>query len=593
MVVGIVSDLQTPRCRSLKVFAFVGCALVSCRIDPVALGHVLMIAVRLSLSLILGGLVSNLVLAQNFADRIISYQAGTGAGSQTNAAAVLGPPSRETVDPQWGTFPVDPFGPPYLSNQVVSLGAGGSLTVRLEHPVENDPANAHGLDLIVFGNSFFQLNADFTTASGALGGTNTGRTTVSVSPDGHQFFALEPALAPLPDTLFPTDGAGDPSLPVDPALTGTDFAGRDLQGIRSLYNGSAGGTGYDIGWAIDAQGDPVMLAAVRFVRFEQEAGEAQIDAVSGVAKGPAISEDFAVDPQAKGWKVHGEERLFTWNAAREELEVTWDSSQPNSYYYRPLGNVLDLEDDFSMGFTLELDSVVVGADPTKPYTFQLALALLRWERAIDPSFHRGSGMDPVHGPRDLLEFAYFPDSGFGATISPSMISGNNQFATTFNFPMEFTVGSRFEVILRYQSAERTMRTEVYRDFGSFGPIGDVVLPPEFSGIRLDTFAICSYSDQGQAPEFGGSILARGRVGALWLQLPEPPVRQLELVRKDGVWEARFVSRHGWSYELQRSNDLQAWVTVAAHGGSEGDRLTLADPTGPGVMGFYRIRAEKP
>jgi hypothetical protein len=549
--------------------------------------------VRLSLFLFVSSFVSYSLFAHNYADRVVAYYAGAGAGSQTNSLAVLGPPSRVTVDPQWGTFPVDPFGPPYLADQVVSLGLGGSLTLRFEHPVEDDPANAHGIDFIVFGNSFFQLNADFTTASGALGGTNTGLTQVSVSPDGRHFFVLNSALAPLPDHLYPTDGAGDPRLPVDPSLRGTDFAGRDLEGIRSVYEGSAGGTGYDIGWAIDGQGDPVTLKTIRFVRVEQLVGEAQLDAVAGVAEVPTIVEDFADDPQARGWRVEGDETLFSWNAASEELEVTWDSSKPNSYYYRPLGNVLDVEDDFALGFTLELDSMVVGPDPTKPYTFQLALALMRWERAIDPEFHRGSGIDLVHGPRDLMEFAYFPDSGFGATIAPSLISGNNQFATTFHFPFELTLGSRFDVTMRYQAGERTLRTGIQRDFGPVATLADVVLPAEFTGVRLDTFAICSYSDQGQSPAFGGSILARGRVSALRLHLPEPPVRQLELTRNEGVWEAQFIARHGWTYLLERSSDLQEWETVATDVGVVGRSLTLADPTETGVTGFYRVRAEKP
>ena len=106
----------------------------------------------------------------------------------TNAAAALGSPSRQTVDPDptfGGTFPVDPFSPPYLSSQVVSIGAGGSLTVHLDTPVVNDPAHPFGVDFIIFGNSGFVItNGNFSgggITDGSLFANNSGSTRVSVS----------------------------------------------------------------------------------------------------------------------------------------------------------------------------------------------------------------------------------------------------------------------------------------------------------------------------------------------------------------------------------------------------------------------------
>ena len=40
---------------------------------------------------------------------------------------------------------------------------------------------------------------------------------------------------------------------MNPALTAADFAGQDLAGIRALYNGSAGGAGFSLAWAIDCK----------------------------------------------------------------------------------------------------------------------------------------------------------------------------------------------------------------------------------------------------------------------------------------------------------------------------------------------------
>jgi hypothetical protein len=84
------------------------------------------------------------------------------------------------------------------------------------------------------------------------------------------------------DGLFPTDGAGDFHTPVDPTLTPTDFAGLTLDGIRALYYGSGGGTGYDISWAQDDQGKNVVLPEIRYVRVEVLNGRSEVDAFASV-----------------------------------------------------------------------------------------------------------------------------------------------------------------------------------------------------------------------------------------------------------------------------------------------------------------------
>ena len=335
---------------------------------------------------------------------------------------------------------MDPFSPPYLASQLVALGDGGSIVVRLEHPILDDPGNPHGLDFLVFGNAFFQLNGDWTTTSGFLGGTNAGTTRISVSHDGITYYTLAPELAPPPDHWFPTDHAGAPDRPTNPALTAADFAGRDLEGIRALYAGSAGGTGYDLAWARDPDGQAVHLPFARYLRFDQAGGEAQLDAISTVAPPPAIFADFETDPLVQGWAALGEASLFQWDPVAGNMKVAWDSSKTNSYFHRPLGVTLTRQDDFALSFDLRLDSVAIGVDPAKPFTFQLAVGLIQLATATNRELWRASGVDALHGPRNLVEFAYFPDSGFGATISPSMISSNNQFASQFDYPIELGHG---------------------------------------------------------------------------------------------------------------------------------------------------------
>jgi len=224
--------------------------------------------------LALAGLfVMSTTLRAQFADAVISYNSGSGfAAGFTNAPAALGAPT-----PGGG---VTPFAPPFAKNQIVSLGAGGSLTLQLNTPIMNNSSDPFGIDFMIFGNTFFALSG--TTATGALGGNNTGTTRVEVSADNVNWFTLNPALAPVVDGIFPTDGTGNPLVAVDPSLTASSFAGQNLAGVRSLYNGSAGGSGFDLAWAQDSLGNDANLAFADYVRIDVLSGKSEIDAISVV-----------------------------------------------------------------------------------------------------------------------------------------------------------------------------------------------------------------------------------------------------------------------------------------------------------------------
>src|SRR5258705_3394466 len=64
------------------------------------------------------------------------------------------------------------------------------------------------------------------------------------------------------------------------------------------------------------------------------------------ASAAAYSEDFSASPQTRGWRTFGNSDLLQWNRASQNLQVTWDSSQPNSYFYLSIGTVLAKSDDF-------------------------------------------------------------------------------------------------------------------------------------------------------------------------------------------------------------------------------------------------------
>jgi hypothetical protein len=234
-----------------------------------------------------------------YATSVISYNAGTGAAAGYNQpTSALGMPSTFTNDPSF-PGPVDPYDPPYLPEQIVSIGAGGSLTLQFSAPIRNDAANTFGVDFIVYGNAGFisDFNTGITTGD-LFGAATPGSTRVSVSADNVNYFTLDTSLAPVFDSYFPTDGAGQFSRPVNPALaSAASFNGMTMDQIRAQYAGSAGGTGFDLAWARDASGNPVALDTVNFVRLEVLNGKAEVDGLAAVPE-PATCALFALGAAA-------------------------------------------------------------------------------------------------------------------------------------------------------------------------------------------------------------------------------------------------------------------------------------------------------
>lgn len=212
-----------------------------------------------------------------FAFQVVSHATGGDAGLFNKVEAVLGAPAR--VSRKAGSYPaaaVTPTFPAWLPEQVFTLAkdkdnAGGYVTVCFDHKVFDDPLNPYGLDFIVFGNTICQK-----TGGSAYDDPNAITITVpsytvdepglvEVSQDGTNWVSAVDW--PSADTFAPTfgllydanepdtalfqgnvwwGGAADATLPVDPTLSATDFVGKTLAQMAVLYNGSAGGTGFDI-----------------------------------------------------------------------------------------------------------------------------------------------------------------------------------------------------------------------------------------------------------------------------------------------------------------------------------------------------------
>jgi hypothetical protein len=237
-----------------------------------------------------GALLSTSTANAQFATRVEAYEPGVGYAVEfgtnlpyTDSSTALGAPS--TVTPGDFGGPVTPFAAPYLKEQLVSLGVGGSITVEFAAPIQNNPLNPYGLDLLIFGSAGF-VDADWPNgvadAAGSIFSQNLGGTRVYVGNSPTEMYLLNPSLTPVVDGMFPTDGTGNFHLPVNPALDNSAFANQSLAGIRALYGGSGGGTGFDLAWAVDGNNQSVTLDNIRFVRVDVLSGRAEMDAFSAV-----------------------------------------------------------------------------------------------------------------------------------------------------------------------------------------------------------------------------------------------------------------------------------------------------------------------
>lgn len=509
-----------------------------------------------------------------FASAVIDYDPGTGfAAGFTNTAAALGAPASGNS--------VTPFSPPFAKSQLVSIGTNGWLTLRFDAPIVNDPSNPFGVDFSIFGNTFFAItNGNFSgggITSGSIGGNNTGATVIQVSADGVNWFTLNPALAPTADNIFPTDGVGDPRVPVNPALTAASFGGLGFAGIRALYNGSAGGTGYDLAWAQDTNGNFVNLPIVRYVRVNVLSNKSEIDAIAAVRGTlPVFAEDFYANPLANGWKVFGNTNLFAWNSTNQNIEVTWDSSQTNSYLYHPLGTILARDDAFSLAFDLQIKDIPVQNG------FQLAVGLLNLASATNADFYRGSGYQSPN----LAEFDYFPDY---LSVDATTADVNSAFYFQYdNFPLD--PGTTYHIVLTHPAGAPYLNGQVFTNGQLYAALTQAYADTNFTDFRLDTVSINSYSDVNG---YDASILAHGTVDNFVVSLPPPPVQNITGGFTNSLWQAQFTGRSNWLYTLQRTVDFQTWTNVSTAAYGNATNLFLQDANTPVGQGFYRVKADRP
>jgi hypothetical protein len=163
------------------------------------------------------------------------------------------------------------------TNLILTLNAGGEIIVRFDQPLLDAPAHPYGVDLLVFGNSFYSpnrfINETTDMAACVLNGTIfTEPLLVSVSPG---FTGQNGEVANDPDTwpwyrydngpyadgIFPTQAYHwnrattnwssdlmDFTKPVNPAMQSLISAGGlTAADAIDLYTGAGGGAGFDLG----------------------------------------------------------------------------------------------------------------------------------------------------------------------------------------------------------------------------------------------------------------------------------------------------------------------------------------------------------
>ena len=242
-------------------------------------------------------------VASPFATDLVSHTGYPATpGTYTDPAAVLGKPTTlfrgDAFDD--GTYRASLVSAPYERDPagrpvVTTIGAGQQIVVGFAQEVRNDPGNPFGIDLLVFGNSFFPASTPVSPTSDMRdltirGGANAEPVTVSVAqqPGGPWYTFGGTATG---DGLFPTNayrwdaaagewgGESDFTRPVNPALTDASFVGRSAADAIGLYDGSGGGAGFDL--ALTG------FEWIKYVRLTGDGGE--VDALADVSPVPEPS----------------------------------------------------------------------------------------------------------------------------------------------------------------------------------------------------------------------------------------------------------------------------------------------------------------
>ena len=295
-----------------------------------------------------------------------------------------------------------------------------------------------------------------------------------------------------------------------------------------------------------------------------------------------VQEKFAADPALDGWQVFGSTNLFHWNSTNQNLEVTWDSSQTNSYFYHPLGVTLTTNDSFCVLFDLQLhDTVAAG------YGHEVAVGLLHFADATSPDFNRANSPLP-----NLFEFDYTPAIDYQGwtepdTVQAALKDSQPGWAGFYWVANYFTLhpGMTYRVVLIHHTGETVISGNIYTN----GQLAAALSIPGGNGtvgnFQLDTLSVSSFTDDGA----GDTLLAHGTVGNLAFATPLP----VDKISTFAAGEIQFAGDTHWLYTLEQSTDFQTWTAAAPATLGNGGSLILRSTNPPAGNSFYRVRADLP
>jgi hypothetical protein len=295
-----------------------------------------------------------------------------------------------------------------------------------------------------------------------------------------------------------------------------------------------------------------------------------------------LVERFTTDPSLDGWQIFGDTNLFQWDSTNHVLDVTWDSTQPNSYFYHPLGVTLTTNDSFCVQFDLQLTNATVSGSGN-----EIAIGLLHFSDATNADFNRANSPLP-----NLFEFDYFPafiydgdpyPASVNATLKDSQPGYAGFYVVYDNVTLDPTIACR--VVLIHRAGEGVITGVIYTNgvvvstlplgYGS-APVGD---------FRLDTLSVNCFADDG----YGDSVFAHGTVDNLAVASPLP----VDRISTPAIGRVQFASDTNWLYTLEQSLDFQTWTTAAPGVFGNGTNLALQATNLPAGESFYRVRADLP
>jgi len=219
----------------------------------------------------------------SFATQVISSSYLDTAPPYNDPTAILGRPTLQFIDNGGigSTNRTKIIEAPYNtdangSNVIAEIAEDGQITVQMGHKVYHNPANPYGIDLIVYGNSFFSPSGqtgfigDSTDLNSVTlkSGVNGHSTTVSVSQDGVNWYEFSGTNNLFPDNAYRwdesnqiwTDEEMNPTKPLNPAVTANSLNGDSVADALDQFIGASGGSGFNL-----AQ---VGLPWIQYVRFE-------------------------------------------------------------------------------------------------------------------------------------------------------------------------------------------------------------------------------------------------------------------------------------------------------------------------------------